>query len=131
MKYQWVWVVAIVTGSAISVQAQQVTAPPKASVHSQFVDVGGHTLWMTSAGSGGPTVVLDYGLGGPVTTWDGIFPQIASFTRVVKYHRAGYGKSEPGPLPRSFTQVATEMHAMLTGAGVPGPYVLVGHSLGN
>ncbi|MDI1241055.1 MAG: hypothetical protein PSX80_03940, partial [bacterium] len=28
-----------------------------------LVDVGGGRLWMESAGSGGPTVVLDYGLG--------------------------------------------------------------------
>ena len=97
----------------------------------QMVDVGGGRLWMETAGSGGPTVVLDYGLGGPVNTWQGIFPEIARFTRVVQYHRAGYGKSDAPWSPYSFTNAATQLRTMLQKANVPGPYVLVGHSLGN
>jgi len=40
------------------------------------------------------------------------------------------GYSEPGPLPRTAERFADELHTLLSGAGVPGPYVLVGHSLG-
>src|SRR5437773_2225958 len=40
------------------------------------------------------------------------------------------GHSEPSPLPRTAERFADELHALLSGAGVPGPYVLVGHSLG-
>ena len=98
---------------------------------SKMVDVGSTKLWMESAGTGGPTVVLEFGLGGPPHTWDGIFPEIAKFTKVVKYHRAGYGKSNLPTTPRTFTNVATELHEMLRRENVPGPYVLAGHSLGN
>ena len=111
--------------------AQQSKLSNSARRASQIVDVGGHKLWMESAGAGGPTVVLDYGLGGPTNTWREIYPRIAAFTRVVRYDRAGYGRSEAGPHPRSFRQAATEMYTMLRNARVPGPYVLVGHSLGN
>ena len=97
----------------------------------QIVDVGGGRLWMQTAGSGGPTVVLDYGLGGPVSTWQGIFPEIAKFARVVQYHRAGYGRSDLPWAPYSFTSTATNLRTMLQRANIPGPYVLVGHSLGN
>lgn len=97
----------------------------------QLVDVGGGRLWMESAGSGGPTVVLDYGLGGPVNTWQGIFPEIAKFTRVVQYHRAGYGRSDAPWKPYNFTIAATQLRTLLERAKIPGPYVLVGHSLGN
>ncbi|MFJ2768468.1 alpha/beta fold hydrolase [Streptomyces sp. NPDC087300] len=50
----------------------------------------------------------------------------------VLYDRAGTGWSEPGrtPLPRTAAEVTDELRALLRAAEVPGPYVLVGHSLG-
>jgi pimeloyl-ACP methyl ester carboxylesterase len=74
--------------------------------------------------------VLDYGLGGNIEEWNNVFPEVARFTRVVAYDRAGYGESEAGTEPRSHTQIATELHTMLHRAGIVPPYVLVGHSLG-
>ena len=114
--------------ASIPVDAQKTNTVAPAG---QMVDVGGGRLWMEAAGSGGPTVVLDYGLGGPVNTWQGIFPEIAKFARVVQYHRAGYGRSDAPWTPYSFTNAATQLRTMLQKANVPGPYVLVGHSLGN
>ncbi|MDQ2936278.1 MAG: alpha/beta fold hydrolase [Acidobacteriota bacterium] len=96
----------------------------------QYVDVGGHKLWLKLAGSGTPTVVLDYGLGGSIENWDDVFPEVTRFTRVVAYDRAGYGKSEPDMEPRSFERIAIDLHSMLHAAHVGPPYVLVGHSLG-
>jgi pimeloyl-ACP methyl ester carboxylesterase len=40
------------------------------------------------------------------------------------------GWSEPGPTPRTLQQEVFELHALLDKAGVSGPFVLVGHSLG-
>ena len=40
------------------------------------------------------------------------------------------GWSDAGPLPRDAAQFAKELHALLQNANIPGPYVLVGHSLG-
>ncbi|MCW5852175.1 MAG: alpha/beta fold hydrolase, partial [Anaerolineae bacterium] len=51
-------------------------------------------------------------------------------TQVCTYDRAGMGYSEPGPLPRNAEQFAQELHTLLQHAGIPGPYVLAGHSLG-
>ena len=96
----------------------------------QLIDVGGHKLHVLVAGSGTPTVVLDGGLGDSLASWRDIFPVIAGFTRVVAYDRAGYGRSDPGPEPRSYVRVATELHELLKRAGIAPPYVLVGHSLG-
>lgn len=110
-----------------------VLAQPKtnqSAIQTQDIDVGGHKLRLQVAGSGLPTVVLDYGLGGSVETWNDVFPEVARFSRVVAYDRAGYYKSEPGPEPRSFTQIATELHTLLHRANIAPPYVLVGHSLG-
>src|SRR2546423_5425585 len=100
------------------------------TAQSKFVDVEGRKLGFKVAGSGSPTVVLEYGLGGSSGNWDGIFPEVARFTRVVAYDRAGYGKSESGPEPRSQERLARELHSLLHNAGIMPPYVLVGHSLG-
>ena len=46
------------------------------------------------------------------------------------YERAGFGWSEPGPLPRTSEQLALELHEALRVAAVKPPYVLVGWSAG-
>jgi pimeloyl-ACP methyl ester carboxylesterase len=97
---------------------------------SKLVDVEGRKISFKVAGAGSPTVVLEYGLGGSSGNWDTIFPAVARFTRVVSYDRAGYGKSELGPAPRSQERLAKELHTLLHNAGILPPYVLVGHSLG-
>src|SRR5882672_7309917 len=47
-------------------------------------------------------------------------------TRACWYDRAGYGWSEPGPPPRTFRAVASDLQILLNKAGVAGPFVLVG-----
>jgi pimeloyl-ACP methyl ester carboxylesterase len=110
--------------------ARQTKIAKQPSFQTQNVDVAGHKLRLRVAGAGMPTVVLDYGLGGSIEEWNDVFPEVARFARVVSYDRAGYGKSEAGPEPRSHTQIATELHALLHRANIAPPYVLVGHSLG-
>jgi pimeloyl-ACP methyl ester carboxylesterase len=113
-----------------SLRAQRAKHNTKAIVQTQQVDVGGYKLLLQVAGSGTPTVVLDCGLGDTLEVWSEVFPEVARFTRVVAYDRAGYGKSEPGTEPRSQTQIATELHTLLHRANIAPPYVLVGHSFG-
>ncbi len=89
----------------------------------------GRRLNLFCSGHGRPVVVLDAGLGGPTTTWASIQPAISSFTEVCSYDRAGQGFSDPGPLPRDTSALVEDLHALLHVAGLPPPYVLVGHSL--
>ncbi|MHB1134079.1 MAG: alpha/beta fold hydrolase [Chloroflexota bacterium] len=96
----------------------------------QLVDVGGHRLHINCIGTGSPTVVIDTGLGAWSTSWGSVQRDVAKTTRVCTYDRAGSGWSEDGPLPRNVGQFANELHTLLQRASVPGPYVLVGHSLG-
>jgi pimeloyl-ACP methyl ester carboxylesterase len=95
----------------------------------QLVDVGGYRLHIQCVGTGSPTVVLDAGLGGASLDWSLVQPALGAITRVCAYDRAGMGWSDPGPAPRTPGQLARELHTLLTNAGIPGPYVLVGHSL--
>lgn len=96
----------------------------------KMIDVGGYRLHVHSMGSGGPTVVLDAGMGNIGVDWGMVQPEIAKFSRVVSYDRAGTGWSEKGAGPRTSLKIVQELHALLHKAGIPGPYVIVGHSFG-
>jgi pimeloyl-ACP methyl ester carboxylesterase len=96
----------------------------------QLVDVGGYRLHINCTGTGSPTVVIEAGLGDWSTGWDVVQQGVAKTTRVCTYDRAGWGWSEAGPLPRDAAQFAKELHTLLQKANIPGPYVMVGHSLG-
>jgi len=96
----------------------------------QLVDVGGYRLHLHCVGQGSPTVVMEAGGGGNVLHWMLVQPAIGRSTRVCAYDRAGMGWSEPGPLPRTPQRIVAELHTLLANAGIPGPYILVGHSIG-
>ena len=95
----------------------------------KMIDVGGHRLYIECSGSGGPAVILQAGLGASSSSWAGIAPAVAATTTVCAYDRAGHGRSgEAGP--QDGIALATDLHTLLERAGIPGPYVLVGHSSG-
>ncbi|HSL43905.1 MAG TPA: alpha/beta hydrolase, partial [Anaerolineales bacterium] len=96
----------------------------------QMVDVGGYRLHLNCTGSGSPTVVIDAGHADSSASWGWVQPEVARTTRVCTYDRAGMGWSEASPYPRTARQFAKELHILLANASEPGPYVLVGHSLG-
>ena len=110
---------------AVAAQGDARAYPPPG----QMVDVGGYRLHLLCVGTGGPTVVLDAGLGGTSLDWSLVQTEIGQTTQVCAYDRAGMGWSESGPEPRTPEQNARELHALLTNASLEGPYVLVGHSL--
>ena len=98
----------------------------------RLVDVGGHKLHLDVKGEDkeGPTIVLEMGGAGASPLFARRHPAIAEFARVVNYDRAGIGWSEPGPGPRDAHTIARELHTALKNAGLPGPYVPVGASMG-
>jgi len=96
----------------------------------EMVSIGSHRLQVHREGKGAPPVVIDAGIGDQLTKLRPLQERIARATHVITYNRAGYGQSEPGPLPRHSGREAEELRALLEKASVPGPYVLVGHSLG-
>jgi pimeloyl-ACP methyl ester carboxylesterase len=97
----------------------------------ELVDVGGHRLHINCTGTGSPTVIIEAGAGDWSTSWAAyVQPEVAKTTRVCTYDRAGMGWSEAGPLPRDAAQNAKELYTLLQNANIPGPYVMVGHSLG-
>lgn len=89
------------------------------------------SLWLTCVGQGQPVVVLEAGHTDASATWEQLQARVARVTRVCSYDRVGRGRSSPAPgTPRKGTDVVQDLHAVLRAASEPGPYLLVGHSLG-
>jgi pimeloyl-ACP methyl ester carboxylesterase len=106
-------------------RAERAYPPP-----GEMVDVGGYGLHIRCVGQGSPTVVLEGGSGEWSAQWVLVQQEVSGTTRVCAYDRAGMGWSEVGPEPRDAKQISSELHALLEGANIEGPYVLVGHSFG-
>jgi pimeloyl-ACP methyl ester carboxylesterase len=96
----------------------------------KLVQVGALQLNIDCSGRGKPTVVLESAGNTAARGWAKVQPEVAKFTRVCSYDRAGYGWSKPGLQPRSIAQEAEELKLLLQAAGETGPYILVGHSQG-
>ncbi len=96
----------------------------------ELYEVGDYRLHLYCTGEGSPTVILEAGAGSPGLIWNFVQEEIAGSTRVCSYDRAGFGWSDPASGPLSPQQIASDLHALLEAAGVPGPYILVGHSAG-
>jgi pimeloyl-ACP methyl ester carboxylesterase len=97
------------------------------------VDVGGYALFIECMGQpveGRPTVVMLHSLGSQGRTFLLVQPDLAEMTQVCVYDRAGSGGSDPAPTPRTADNIVVELHTLLVNAGVPGPYILVGHTWG-
>jgi pimeloyl-ACP methyl ester carboxylesterase len=96
----------------------------------RLIDVGDYRLHLDCTGSGSPTVILEAVAGGVSPMWGWVQPAVARETRVCAYDRAGLGWSDPSGDSLDGLEVAADLQLLLNRAGEPGPYVLVGHSLG-
>jgi pimeloyl-ACP methyl ester carboxylesterase len=121
------------------------------AAHGDFtgkVDIGkGRKLYLECRGHGSPTVILESSYHDSSQPWslsDGfppaVLPGVAEFSKICAYDRAGTllytdppritDRSSPVRMPRTAQDVISDLHALLGAAQVPGPYILVGHSLG-
>lgn len=96
----------------------------------KMVNIGGYSLNLHCTGVLGPTVVFDSGLGNNSLVWSLVQPEIAKSNRTCSYDRAGYTWSQNSPLERTCQNIVEELRTLLKNAQIPGPYILVGHSLG-
>ncbi len=141
-----------IPGSTASMSPSSPAASPVATNgdFAGLVEIGdGRRLWLECRGSGGPVVILEAGAGNDADTWTeasatpgagrtAVLPGVAAFTRVCAYDRPGTvgedpgqrGRSDPAPMPRDARAMVADLHALLTAADIPGPFVFAGHSFG-
>lgn len=122
--------IALVCAGAVYEGIQSYRDQRKFHPPGRLVDVGGYRLHLYCLGEGSPTVILEAGGGNPWLSWYKVQPQVAPLSRVCAYDRAGLGWSDPSPRPRTALVITEELHTLLQNAGITGPFVLVGHSLG-
>jgi pimeloyl-ACP methyl ester carboxylesterase len=138
-------------GMTMPASAQSPVPDPIDGDVAELIDIGGRSLYLTCAGSGGPTVVLVTGYRDTSDIWSidqinlsaprtMVMPAVAEFTRVCAYDRPGtvtslgdedlIGRSDAIPQPRTVTEAADELHVLVHTAGIETPFVLAAHSLG-
>lgn len=96
----------------------------------QFVNLEYGKAHYKFLGSGQYTLVLEAGLGENLQTWSKIEDSLTQLGKVFMYDRAGLGYSDESNQPRTSSQIAKELKELLDKANVPGPYLLIGHSIG-
>jgi pimeloyl-ACP methyl ester carboxylesterase len=98
----------------------------------RLVDVGGYRMHVLAEGESAtkPTVVWVPGGHAAGQEFHQLHAMLRGETRSVLVDRPGSGWSDAGPFPRTTEAEALELFAALEGAGLDGPFVLVGHSFG-
>lgn len=97
-----------------------------------LVDLGTRKLYFvcTGAADARPVVLLEAGGGGSSGAWKGVQLALPTTIRTCAYDRAGSGKSDPGPEPRTMDAEVEDLHALLERSHITEPIVFVGQSLG-
>jgi pimeloyl-ACP methyl ester carboxylesterase len=96
----------------------------------RLVAVGdGRRMNLYCTGSGSPTVVLGTDGDDATPAWRLVQPILARTMRVCSYDAEGIGFSDPVTGTLDAARSAGDLHALLAGAGVRPPFVLVGYSL--
>ena len=102
---------------------------PTPLVKDTKVDVGERGLYLFCDGKGSPTVVFDSGYGSDSSYWATVYLETIKYTSACIYDRANLGRSDPALKPRTSQDMVADLHTLLTKAQIPGPYLLVGHSM--
>lgn len=147
--------VVVVAGCAAPLSPTSLPTPSTSSnaFISGPVDIGdGRVLFLECAGTGTPTVILESGLHESANSWieatpippakgPDVFTAIAEHTTVCRYDRPGTiivtatsggltTRSTPVANPRTIDDMAADVQALIDAAGLEGPFIGVGHSMG-
>jgi len=133
--YMALWIVSITAGLISAGFLYQLIGARRDrrrfALPGRWIDIGGRTrLYLLEKGTGGPTVLFESGIAATNLNWFHIQQTVSRFTYTASYDRGGLGWSSPCHTARTPGNIAVELHAMLEGAGIKPPYILVGHSFG-
>ncbi|MFG3223847.1 alpha/beta fold hydrolase [Kitasatospora sp. NPDC048194] len=90
---------------------------------------GGSLDVRIGGGRQGPALVFAHYWGGSAGTWDAVVERLPAGQATVRFDQRGWGTARALPGPYHLDQLADDL-ARVVEACVPGPFVLVGHSMG-
>jgi Thioesterase domain len=114
------------SNSVPSISTAGVPASSAAPIRGLYDTGNGRQLWISCTGTGSPTVILVDGANWPSEIRD----PLAVETRTCVYDGAGSERSAGTPQPDTMGGVVADLAGLLAAAHVPGPYLLVGWSIG-
>jgi pimeloyl-ACP methyl ester carboxylesterase len=125
-------IIALFLNFVISFVYSQSTDIASDTLYERQVSISDFKLFVSVKGSPKAeyTVIFESGGGGTSKDWTQVRKLLPASIRTVAYDRAGSGKSEKGPLPRTMTQEVFELHELLKNIHLKGPFILVGQSIG-
>lgn len=92
----------------------------------------GRSLFLMEKGAareGEPTVIFEAGMAAPRSSWGLVQPALPDGVHSVAYDRAGLGRSDPDPQPRTVARMVDDFDDLLDTLG-SGPFILVATSGG-
>ncbi|MEW7290630.1 alpha/beta fold hydrolase [Aquimarina sp. 2304DJ70-9] len=134
--FKWVLIVitALISGfiiyGSISQRNYDKKVLEKYQPEGKFIELSEGRIHYKFFGEGKYTFILEAGLGENMETWSKIQDSLSLLGRVFMYDRSGLGFSDQGIIPRTTEQIAIELNTILSKANIPGPYIMIGHSIG-
>jgi len=126
---QGIWTGEWTEGGTSEAMPLQVTDTPAGGTDTFVKLADGRWMQYVCKGTGSPAILLDYGAGSSLNSWKAVFDPLSQVSQTCMFERAGFGLSDPGPLPRDANTVVGDIEAFLQAAKIQAPIVLVGHSL--
>ncbi len=132
LKYLGISVAILIVGFLVTAQIAYQSIPeiePPGKIYS----VNGTDIHLYCTGlqtDDTPTIIIIAGSGTPSPLYHNLQESLSESTRTCAYDRAGMGWSESNGIPANSKNMSNELHSILQEAGIDGPLILAGHSLG-
>lgn len=94
------------------------------------ISIGERKLETEIRGIGEKTVVILPGMNSSIDDWNEVIRELSDVCRVICFHRAGCGESDPNPFGPSVIQTVRDLQSLLVALQIYTPIILVGHSYG-
>lgn len=101
---------------------------PASTHQAEWIQAGDARVRAVVAGRGEPTLVLIHGFGDHLMTWRAVVDRLATRHRVIAFDLPGFGVSEKPDGEYTLGAMTDRVRGMLR--DIPGPLILVGHSMG-
>ena len=96
----------------------------------EFVIIENNKINYELKGTGEPWIILVTGSGLDLNSFDTIFEELSKETTVLRYSRAGLGKSTFTNMNKDFGAMVNELELLVEELAVREPFILGGHSFG-